>query len=656
MIIKDSLLELEGSFSGLLQGGKESRIEKGSFVRSVFANFIDPAVVQCLDLLVEYLSNLTSATFSAKGRGVTKLLDFLRGAFNEQVKMEDLETLYKVYIMVDKGKGDGGNKGSSFLKSKSANMVFNLWCFSPGFSMQRLSKLGPRSIILTSGTLSPLQCTAEEVGIPFPVQLENKHVVEASQVWCGVLAAGIDKTPLNSSFKTRSDPKYLNSLGISVISLIKMVPAGVLVFFPSYSLLNSTREFWQNCGIWSRIDQIKRIMVEPQRKEALGLVMSDYYAEVKGGRGAVFMAVCRGKVAEGLDFADDNGRAVLVLGLPYPPFKDPRIELKRQFLDDQVRAKSGTLSGSKWYSLEAFRATNQAIGRVIRHSRDHGAVIFLDGRFGDGMARQSLSKWLQPFFQKYDNPGPATKALAQFFKTDGEVGKLRKAAVQEKLAAIAASKSRKRPHIEMKYEEEEVKPLGPMAKDYLEAGNSSFKASYPEAKMDAVPRASDIFSTSSRAISFSRGAYQNHQKTPLLPIPHQLALSQHSNKVDTGNTAPKRKKIKLVSNPSLFPTSASVTEAAKEENEIKPGERPEREILSGYVTGLKMLLGEELHAGFKKAVKSYKVEDTFGTLVPMLESLIVPNLKTKPTLLKDFRIFVKSKHRDQFDAFLEKHT
>ena len=28
-----------------------------------------------------------------------------------------------------------------------------------------------------------------------------------------------------------------------------------------------------------------------------------------------------------------------------------------------------SMNGNKWYSLEAFRATNQAIGRVIRHSR-----------------------------------------------------------------------------------------------------------------------------------------------------------------------------------------------------------------------------------------------------------------------------------------------
>ena len=70
--------------------------------------------------------------------------------------------------------------------------------------------------------------------------------------------------------------------------------------------------------------------MEPQRKDALNLVMKDYYEEVKSGAGGCFMAVCRGKVAEGLDFADDNGRAVLITGLPYPPFKDPWVELKRK--------------------------------------------------------------------------------------------------------------------------------------------------------------------------------------------------------------------------------------------------------------------------------------------------------------------------------------
>ena len=68
-------------------------------------------------------------------------------------------------------------------------------------------------------------------------------------------------------------------------------------------------------------------------------LLLDYYAAVKEGRGACFLAVCRGKVAEGLDLADDNGRAVLITGLPYPPLKDPRVELKRLYLDDELRKK-----------------------------------------------------------------------------------------------------------------------------------------------------------------------------------------------------------------------------------------------------------------------------------------------------------------------------
>jgi regulator of telomere elongation helicase 1 len=77
--------------------------------------------------------------------------------------------------------------------------------------------------------------------------------------------------------------------------------------------------------------------------------MPDYYAAVKEGRGACFMAVCRGKVAEGLDFADENGRAVLITGLPYPPLKDPRVELKRAFLDEELRkrGRSATLRYDK---------------------------------------------------------------------------------------------------------------------------------------------------------------------------------------------------------------------------------------------------------------------------------------------------------------------
>jgi regulator of telomere elongation helicase 1 len=39
-------------------------------------------------------------------------------------------------------------------------------------------------------------------------------------------------------------------------------------------------------------------------------------------------------MSEGIDFANEYGRAVIITGLPYPPYKDPRVVLKKQFLDD----------------------------------------------------------------------------------------------------------------------------------------------------------------------------------------------------------------------------------------------------------------------------------------------------------------------------------
>lgn len=39
------------------------------------------------------------------------------------------------------------------------------------------------------------------------------------------------------------------------------------------------------------------------------------------------------------------------------------------------------LTGEEWYNQQASRAVNQAVGRVIRHRHDYGAIIFCDERY-----------------------------------------------------------------------------------------------------------------------------------------------------------------------------------------------------------------------------------------------------------------------------------
>ena len=201
------------------------------------------------------------------------------------------------------------------------------------------------------------------------------------------------------------------------------------------------------------------------------------------------------QASEGLDFADANGRGVIVTGLPYPPRMDPRVVLKMQFLDemkgqngarDQVRgcgAEGGQvvlkppwlsqppapapqfLSGHDWYRQQASRAVNQAIGRVIRHRHDYGAVFLCDHRcrpphprhrctlgpeplpqtpalpsgdsarelgsgaggapgitapppcrFSSADARAQLPSWVRPHVKVYDSFGHVIRDVAQFFR------------------------------------------------------------------------------------------------------------------------------------------------------------------------------------------------------------------------------------------------
>lgn len=105
------------------------------------------------------------------------------------------------------------------------------------------------------------------------------------------------------------------------------------------------------------------------------------------------MAVLRAKVSEGLDFADMYGRAVIITGLPFGPIKDPKIILKKKYLNDNRTTENRMLSGQEWYTLDAVRAVNQAIGRVIRHKDDYGAILLCDVRFMGN--QKNISSWIK---------------------------------------------------------------------------------------------------------------------------------------------------------------------------------------------------------------------------------------------------------------------
>jgi regulator of telomere elongation helicase 1 len=69
---------------------------------------------------------------------------------------------------------------------------------------------------------------------------------------------------------------------------------------------------------------------------------------------------------------------------------------------------------------QGLRAVNQAMGRVIRHRWDYGAVLLADERFGSAQNKRHLSRWLREHVEAHSSFGGAIGSLTKFFKVRGE--------------------------------------------------------------------------------------------------------------------------------------------------------------------------------------------------------------------------------------------
>ncbi|XP_035513302.1 regulator of telomere elongation helicase 1 [Morone saxatilis] len=433
--IKQILLDLEAVIDSYDVPSDKGITKPGIFIyelleRAHLTYNSKTAVYEALEQISTFLAGQPGIFLNTSG--LQKLADIIQLVFcgepsekERQQQMQSNTAHFKVHIHRDTSyhkKKQSTDVWASSSSKKQGN-ILSYWCFSPGFSMQDLVNQGVRCIILTSGTLSPLSSFTSEMRIEFPVSLENSHVIERDQIFVSVIDRGPDGVQLSSAFDRRFVPENMASLGNTVANLSRVVPHGLLVFFPSFPLMEKTLDFWRATGHADRIENVKPMFVEPKGKGTFTEIIDGYYNKVNdpASKGGSFFAVCRGKASEGLDFADTFGRGVIITGLPFPPKMDPRVILKMQFLDEMCRKKTPGLkylSGQQWYRQQAFRAVNQAIGRVIRHKDDYGAIFLCDQRFKMSGCQGSASiDGVRPYVRLYDgfgNVGPVD--VSQFLQ------------------------------------------------------------------------------------------------------------------------------------------------------------------------------------------------------------------------------------------------
>ena len=122
-----------------------------------------------------------------------------------------------------------------------------------------------RSLIITSGTLSPMSSTKATLVVPFPITLENEHVVKSEQIFCGIFPTGPTNCELKSTFQNRGNEFYLRDLGDAILKMAEITPNGMLIAFASYAQMEKTLEFWDRTGQKALFGKEKPIFQEPRK-------------------------------------------------------------------------------------------------------------------------------------------------------------------------------------------------------------------------------------------------------------------------------------------------------------------------------------------------------------------------------------------------------
>ena len=221
------------------------------------------------------------------------------------------------------------------------------------------------------------------VAMSFPNVICAPHVINPKQLVAFTVKEGLDGVKLTSAYSHLRDErgKVELSLGKMLLRLLPIIPGGVLFFVPSHDFLDSMLNTWDREGILAKIDKLKTFFRE--RREQSHEVYGEYKDTIEEKGGAFLIGVYRGKMSEGIDFYDDQSRAVFAFGIPYAPPNEMENRLKREYNDFKCAGLSDDergMNGNEWYNAQAFRALFQATGRCIRHSKDYGAVILIDSR------------------------------------------------------------------------------------------------------------------------------------------------------------------------------------------------------------------------------------------------------------------------------------
>ncbi len=242
--------------------------------------------------------------------------------------------------------------------------------------------------ILMSGTLHPQKMYSDLLGIINPVFKSYRSPFPPGNRL--VLSVG----SMTTLYSRRTVKEY-RKIGKKISDLSKIIPDNLIVFFPSYQLMNDISEF---------INPGDRTLIKEKQdwsKEDKSAILQMFHERSD----LLFLGVHLGSFSEGIDYQNNSVKGIIIVGLPLDP---PSLE--KNSLVKYFNQKFG--KGFEYvYHMPAFNKILQASGRGIRTPEDRCVIVLLDERFN----WPKYKRYFPPDFRPIPTNTPETY-IRLFFK------------------------------------------------------------------------------------------------------------------------------------------------------------------------------------------------------------------------------------------------
>ncbi|KAH0789733.1 DNA repair helicase XPD [Histomonas meleagridis] len=248
-----------------------------------------------------------------------------------------------------------------------------------------------KRIVLAGECISPLTIYSQILNFE-PISMVNYSITNYRSIHLPlIISRGTDQIKLTSTISLNKNLNGVNNYGKLIVELCKVVPDGIIGYFPSMPFLQEIIGFWNKFGILQTILDYKLLFIETLDRKKSSLIVDDFKHAIDNGYGAVLFAVADGNITKSTQFPGAYGRACVLFGFPEPQNIDLSVNRRAEFLDQKFQ-----IPKEEFHLFNSMRIASHCTSGLLCSKEDYTMIVFADMKYKEVAddARSVMPTWI----------------------------------------------------------------------------------------------------------------------------------------------------------------------------------------------------------------------------------------------------------------------